>query len=64
MYILHVRIKTLGQTERQGGIVVTHPVDRPLQVHQPTLYVLHQWLSLIERGKAYQGPGLGHKLAG
>jgi hypothetical protein len=40
MYILHARIKIfkVRTTEWPELIVVTHPVDHPLQIHQPTLY--------------------------
>jgi hypothetical protein len=49
-------------TNRQEWTVVTHPVNHPLHVHQPALRVSEMLSYMTDI--AYQGPGLGHKLAG
>jgi hypothetical protein len=63
MYILREN-QDIRTTKQPEWILVTHPVDHPLQIHQPALHVLYQRLCPFQRGIAYQGPGLGHKLAG
>jgi hypothetical protein len=44
------------------GGAVTHRIDHPLYVHQPTC--AHQKHLLIRQCVAYQGPELGHRLTG
>jgi hypothetical protein len=38
MYTLHVKNQDIRTTEWPESTVVTHPVDHPLQIHQPALH--------------------------